>query len=192
MGMGVPKGWEDNHFLEFAPNLRQLASGSEAARKTTPFTKEQMLNDFWNDLGLNDLQKTKPTTKKDLTPDSWEVREELRQMSRNHQDSKEAALMTNIKHPLLIKGNVDPKLKSRKERQKQERSLLDHKESEYVKSAMEKKADKSRKTQPGTDTDAQKDHTRMANLYKETRNSYHKKAAPTRFYEPKKKRLKRG
>lgn len=146
-----------------------------------PLTKEQMLAEFWDDLGLNPYEPPKKkVTKKDLVPMTWEVREKLRQMVCEHEQKIEAAINSS-KYPLLVKGEVDPSLKNKTTRKKRRREEQEHRDKDFVDRAQDRlKGLQNDKDEPWKSVS--KD---VQNLYKATRHSYHQKVAPTRFFQKK-------
>jgi hypothetical protein len=182
LSMGIPSGWEQNYFLEFAPNVAQLASKSEYVERK-PQTKEEMMKNFFDDLGVEypgNVRPKKPT-KKELAPAPWEVREQLRSMLCEHEEKMEENLEKAIKYPLLIKGEIDPKLHSKKERFKKRKIFKETKEQKYVDKATEQL--KNHKEKNASAAPAEKVKKDMKQMYETTRHSYHKKVAPTRFFQ---------
>jgi hypothetical protein len=180
--MGVPRGWEQNYFLEFAPNVNQLASKCEHP-SSKPQTKEEMMKNFFDDLGVNytgNVQEKK-MSKKELSPSPWEVREQLRSILFDHEEKMEEHLEKNMKYPILVKGEIDPKLKSKKERHKQRKRVKEKKEEKYVEKAKEQL--KHRREQTSDAAPAEKVRKDLKQMYEQTRHGYHRKVAPTRFFE---------
>lgn len=177
---GAPASWRDNYFLEFAPNVKQMVARSEMPNQQ-PLTKEQMLTEFWDDLGLNPFETPKKkVTKKDLTPQPWEVRERLRMMVCAHEDVIEDSI-DNSKYPLLVKGEIDPSLRNKSARKRKRKEEIEFKDKKFVDKAKERlKGLETKASEPWKTVNKQ-----VGKMYESTRHSYHRKVAPSRFYEKK-------
>ena len=123
-------------------------------------------------------KKRKNTHKKDLAPSPWEVREKLKDFIQSHEDKIEKE-MEDPRYPIIVKGEIDPSLRSHKNRKKKRKLIEKEKEAVYLRNANEKLKDKSN-SQNTLEKDVQK---KMKKLYEETRNKYHRSVAPTRFHK---------
>lgn len=174
---GAPAGWRDNHFLEFAPNIKQLVAREESIGRK-PMTKEQMLTDFWDDLGLSSYEPPQPKlTKENIVPRSWEVRERLRDLVCGHEEKIERTI-DNSKYPVLIRGEVDSALRTKTARNRKRKKVIEDKDKKYVEKAKERL-----KTLKQNEADAlEASHKAIQEMYESTRRKFHKSAAPTRFF----------
>lgn len=174
---GAPAGWRDNHFLEFAPNIKQLVAREES-RGRRPMTKEQMLTDFWDDLGLSPYEPPQPKlTKKDIIPHAWEVRERLREMVCGHEEKIEHTIEI-AKYPVLIRGEVNSELRTKSARSKKRKKYMEDKDKKYI----EKAKERLKKIKDQEDLASKAAQKEVQEMYEATRRKFHKSAAPTRFF----------
>lgn len=203
LALGIPRGWEENYFLEFAPNVAKLVSQRENPYyNNAPKTKEEMMKKFLDEMGIvedeegggytiNGHQKKKPVTKEDIAPSTWEVREQLRNMMIEHETVVEE-IIEGSKYPILTKGEIDPRLKSKAERKRERKRFEALKERAYVEKAAKKK--QIQRDEAGKPIENV--HQNMKEMYEQTRNQFHRAIAPTRFFErqhsqPPSKRLRK-
>lgn len=193
LGLGIPKGWEKNFFLEFAPNLTQLVTKSGDIRRggDTPISKQQMLTEFFDEIGenlsscgLKQKEKSLSQQKDEYAPSTWEVRERLRELVGEHECRMEEKMYESSKYPLLVKGELDPKLAMKTERKKLMKKEQEEKDTKYLSTAKSKIKESQQKgaSDSSKTTENAKVHAQVEAFYKQSRNSYHKKAAPTRFH----------
>jgi hypothetical protein len=180
-GSGLPAGWTDNYFLQFAPNVKQVATHADRVR-CGPLTKEKMIGEFWESLGFTEEDPNELTNKKsmkEIEPEPWEVRARLKEMIQNTEDKKEEKLMGDLEYPLLVKGEVSQKLKNKQERKREDKKRKIVKEKKYVEEAN----DKLNKGKDNTKSKSKEDNTAANKMYRESRAQYHKKAAPGRHFK---------
>jgi hypothetical protein len=177
---GVSKGWNDNYFLEFAPNVKKMATMDNALGGGPPMTKERLLQEFWKDLGVEEEEAGFVNRKSinEIVPEAWEVRARLRDMIQKNEDKKETELLKSLEHPILVKGEVDQKLKTKAERSRVHKKRKMDKEKEYLEMANATlNKDSGRKNEKSKEVNKV---TKVA--FKTSSHNYHRKAAPSRFY----------
>jgi hypothetical protein len=184
MGKGGSRGWYQNYFLEFAPNVRKLVDQerrSGGVYHPPPNTKEQFLQDFLTDHGLsitNKAEKSLPhkVALSGIKPKVWEVREKLREIINEHVKSYKKANLQNAKHPVLYRGELRQELKSakaRKERDERDKRKDEKEKIERARAKTNKGGDKT-----GTREEEIESRNKLMNMYKTTHNSFHKGRAP--------------
>lgn len=188
LGLGVPTGWEKNYFLEFAPNLKQMVTQTNDPTPGKPISKQEMLAKFFDEIGenfatcgLKKKEKTLTQQKQEMAPTVWEVRERLRELVEEHQTKIEDLMYEDSKYPLLVKGELDQKLAMKSERNKLVKMERDQKDTKYLKTAKER-IKNSQKKLNDNQSDSAKTNAQVQNFYKESRNAYHRKAAPARYH----------
>ena len=147
-----------------------------------------MLEEFWKSLGMEDFQNSKKKTQeslKDFVPKVWEVRERMRNMVSVHEESVEDSF-SNGKYPVLTKGEVNPKLKAKKERisEKKKRDVL----KETFDVSVLKKNQKTNiqkfkeflEVGPLPSAEAPERRKKAEATYKKTREGYHRAVASCR------------
>jgi hypothetical protein len=172
-GLGFSRGWGNDHFLEFAPNVKQLIE-DDNRKENRPRTKEQFIEDFLNEVGidpqtLQENEKKSFKTKKDVAPMPWEVKEKLREMINEHEDTIEKEKIFKLKQKILFAGEIDPTLSSKKTRVNKERERQSKKEKELL-----KEASQSRREAPAHQSQKEDKETRkkLIGEYQLTRKSY--------------------
>ncbi len=190
VALGVPRGWEKNYFLEFAPNVRNLVDA--APRPLTPNPpkkKEDLLKEFFDEMGVAFGEPTKPKSlqkeKEEYAPTSWEVREQLRRIVREHEGRAEEKMVVESKYPVIVRGEIDPRLAAKSERKKQLKKEKDEKLQSQIDAAKQKKSEASqrRSTSENPNPPEAKVQKDLQKMYTTTRKEYHRMAAPTRFYK---------
>lgn len=179
---GVSTGWDKNYFLEFAPNVKKLVAADSMRGGGGPMTKEKMIRGFWKDLGIDGEEDGAMNHKcmKDVAPEPWEVRARLREMIQKNEDKKEVELLKSLEHPLLVRGEIDQKLKTKAERGKVYKKRKIDKEKEYLDAANETLNKNYNNNKTGTKSKEINAASRA--MFKKTNDSYHKRAAPGRFF----------
>ena len=194
--LGISKGWENNYFLEFAPNVGKLGGigrDTLAERPSSGFaTKEAMLKDFWDQLGMDEYDKNLmekvPETVEDFAPTVWEVRERLRTIVKEHEKASEDKFSSS-KYHILTKGEIDPKLRTLRERKMERKRYIKNKTIQEVQEIKDKlkeinKEKEHQKRQdssnPATFAKMSKERKQVSDAFLKTRSGFHKKAASGR------------
>jgi len=173
---------QKNLFLHFAPNVREMFDDHSSDQKKK--SKEDYLREFFKNIGLDpsllggddDEKKKIPSSKKEVTPKTWEVRAKLREFIDKHIEEKEEKNIISGKYPLFFAGGVDQKLSTKDFRRKYKTQRA----KEKVEAILLKATEKENQQQQGKPTTEEK----MNQMYQSIHSSAHKRKAPTRYKKP--------